>query len=150
MQTPAPARSSDAVVTFSDVRSAFTALESSLRALPNAHRLHYEGNLMMVSHAFVSEDEFRAFAFSGPSWDRTPGTGRTGRWGSCGLLPLPPLSPRSLGSAFTSATTLWVLSDRLARFGKPPPASHLTTEMSSVWVNASSLVYRLGQLPPHV
>jgi hypothetical protein len=43
-----------------------------------------------------------------------------------------------------------VLSDRLARFGKPPPGSTLTTEMSSVWVNASSLVYRLGQLPPHV
>jgi hypothetical protein len=57
-------------VTFSDVRAAFTALESSLRALPNPHRLHCEGNLMMVSHAFVSEDEFRAFAFSGPSWDR--------------------------------------------------------------------------------
>lgn len=66
------------------------------------------------------------------------------------LWPLSPLSANGFGPAFTSATMLCALGDKIARYGRSPPASSLTSETSSVWVNASSLVYRLGQLPPHV
>ncbi|GFZ51683.1 hypothetical protein JCM24511_09451 [Saitozyma sp. JCM 24511] len=151
MQTPAPARSSDAVVTFSDVRSAFTALESSLRDLPNSHRLRCEGNLMMVSPAFVCYSNFRAFCeregveyLSSRLCDvmehlhaALRESSRHELQGSSGQLrsplhsplsPLPPLSPLSplsangFGPAFTSATMLCVLGDKIARYGRSPPA----------------------------